>query len=128
MFELSLNRYGKVPRPRALQPVQYIQASCLQNECESFFCPKCNSLCFPSFSRPHLGFQILASRSWLPDPGCHILATRSLLPDQILAIWSYLERSYLELSEAILSYLKLSGAIWSYLELSGAIWSHLCRQ
>ena len=46
-----------------------------------------------SFSRPGPGFQILASRSWLPNLGFHILATRSWLRDpdyQILPTTSWL--------------------------------------
>ena len=49
-----------------------------------------------SYSRPELDFQILAIRSWLPDPGYQILATAP-------------------------NYLKLTGAIWCYLELPGTI-------
>ena len=107
VFETYFYSDVKVPRPRALQPQQHFPAPCLQNQCEThcLFCKSNFSLFFiifairswlpdPCFQHPgyqHLGYQILATRSWLPDPGFQILATRSWLPDlgsQILATTS----------------------------------------
>ena len=36
---------------------------------------------------PHLRYQIMASKSWLPNPCFHILATRSWLPDPGFRSW-----------------------------------------
>ena len=88
-FEPPYYCTGKVGRPRAVQPQQHFPARCLQNYCETHFFYKSNSSykthSFSSFSPPDPGYQMLASRSWLPDLG---LASRCWLPDsghQILA-------------------------------------------
>ena len=88
VFYTPFHCYGKVPRSHALQPQQHFPARCLQNTSVfSIFFAKSHVFMKPRFFH-HCRYQILASRSWLPDPGFQILASRSRLPDlsyQILA-------------------------------------------
>ena len=92
-FEHSFYVDGKVARPRALQPHQHVSSGCLQNQCETHhILAKC-SFSYKIMVCHHFRYQILASRSWLPDPGYQILAARSWLDDpgfQILGTRSWL--------------------------------------
>ena len=69
---------GGVGRSRALLPQQHFRARCLQNGCENHYFSsqiiifKLNSILFHNFR-----YQILASRSWLSNPGFQILAATS---------------------------------------------------
>ena len=90
---------GKEGRLRALEPLQYFPAGCMQNQRETYYIMQyliIRCLRYKDFSLFLLtdpGYQIMASKSWLPDPGFPILATRSWLPNpgcQILATRSWL--------------------------------------
>ena len=59
VFEPPVNRYGKVARPRALQPQQHFPAWCLQKQCETHYFPNLTykNKCFSSCFVPDIGFQ-----------------------------------------------------------------------
>ena len=70
-----------VERPPRCNNKRVQKRRCLQNVCENHFSPKSyfrmKNNAFSSFSLPSLGFQILATKSWLPHPGFQMLATTS---------------------------------------------------
>ena len=78
---------GKVPPPRALQPQQHFRTRCLQNVRQTHsFSPKSHfsykNQCFFIIFATDLVSQILATKSWLQQPGHQILGSTSWLPHQ----------------------------------------------